>query len=95
MHVFDFEFEEEPQALASGSPPGNANTLTFTGPAPTSVCIVNDGKAEITFTPDQKRFDKLVQWLFDNTKGRFVFLGTNRIYFENEDDAIAFKLGWL
>ena len=47
------------------------------------------------FTLNVDRFDEMVEWLFDHTEDRFVFLGTDRVYFENSLDAMAFKLAWL
>ncbi len=47
------------------------------------------------FTLDVDRFDEMVGWLFEHTEDRFVFLGTDRVYFENTLDAMAFKLAWM
>lgn len=47
------------------------------------------------FTLDIERYDEMIEWMFENTEYRFQFLGTDRIYFENTDDAMAFKLRWL
>ena len=54
-----------------------------------------NGKECYRFTLDVDNFDEIVEWLFENTKNRFVFLGTDRVYFENNSDAMAFKLRWL
>lgn len=51
-------------------------------------------KLAYTFSTDMERIDTMIKWLFENTTGRFVFLGTDRIYFECSADAMAFKLGW-
>lgn len=47
------------------------------------------------FSTDIERIDKMIEWLFENTDERFVLLGTDKIYFESEVDAMAFKLQWL
>ena len=36
---------------------------------------------------------KLIDWIGDNTQGRF-WIGFNEIYFEMESDAIIYKLGF-
>ena len=54
---------------------------------------MNDGKTVI-FARDHERVDKMVEWLFDNTKHRFVLLGTDIVYFENDDDALLFMMAW-
>lgn len=47
-----------------------------------------------------KRFNgndltNIIEWLFDNINGRFIIQGNSRFYFENSEDAVAFKLRWL
>ena len=54
---------------------------------------MKDGKA-IMFSSDYERIDKMIEWLFDNTKHRFVILGTDTVYFEDDDDAILFMMTW-
>ena len=46
------------------------------------------------FSTDIDRIENMIEWIFKNTTGRFYTLGTDTIYFENEEDAVAFKLGW-
>lgn len=53
------------------------------------------GKACYKFSTDMDRINKMINWLFENTSARFVLLGTDRIYFESREDAMAFKLRWL
>ena len=53
-----------------------------------------DGDHMIIFTRDIERMDKMVEWLFDNTKYRFVILGTDTVYFEDNDDALLFRMTW-
>lgn len=48
----------------------------------------------ILFSTDYERIDKMVAWLFDNTSDRFVLLGTDTIYFENDDAAVHFLMVW-
>lgn len=60
-----------------------------------SVTFTYNGKDIYGFTLDTDLYDEMIEWLFDNTKDRFTFLGTNRVYFENSLDAVAFKLRWL
>ncbi len=52
-------------------------------------------KLSYRFSTNMKRIDKMMEWLFENTKDRFTLLGTDRIYFESGADAMAFKLVWL
>lgn len=52
-------------------------------------------KIRYGFSSNVERIDKMIEWLFENTKDRFVLLGTDRIYFESSADAMAFKLVWL
>lgn len=33
-------------------------------------------------------------WVFENVKGRFI-IDDGHIFFENDEDAMAFKLRWL
>ncbi len=47
------------------------------------------------FSTDMDRIDEMINWLFENTTEQFVLLGTDRIYFESSEDAMAFKLVWL
>ena len=42
--------------------------------------------------PMRNRFE-LLQWLGDHTTGRF-FIDVNTVFFEKEEDAIMFKLGF-
>lgn len=54
-----------------------------------------DGQAVAIFSGrNADRIDKLIEWLFTNTTGRFFLLGTETIYFENDDDATHFVLAW-
>jgi len=57
---------------------------------------ITDENQEVAyaFTTDVKEFDKLIEWLYSNTTGRFTFLGTSTIYFEEDEDALLFKLTW-
>lgn len=52
-------------------------------------------ETKYTFSTDIERIENMIDWLFNNTRGRFFVLGTDTIYFENEEDAMAFKLGWI
>ena len=52
------------------------------------------GRIQYGFSADMERINEMIEWLFENTKERFVLLGTDRIYFECSADAMAFKLGW-
>lgn len=57
---------------------------------------INDGNKEVyRFDVNLEVFDEIMEWLFNNTEDRFIFLGTNRIYFESSVDAVAFKLRWV
>ena len=38
--------------------------------------------------------DEQIEWLFENIKNRFILDG-HYIIFENDDDAMAFKLRWI
>jgi hypothetical protein len=55
---------------------------------------IRSGDNKILFEANADRFDKIVEWLFENTTHRFVFLGTNIIYFENDNDAVHFMMVW-
>lgn len=57
-------------------------------------CTIGTDKQCITFVCNIEKVDIMIGWLFDNTKGRFVILGTNTLYFEKDEDAVAFKLRW-
>ena len=46
------------------------------------------------YTQHRSLSDQQVQWLFDNTNGRFV-LDSKYLFFELESDFIAYKLKWL
>ena len=53
-------------------------------------CMVND--TTIIISCEREEYERLVSWLFKNTKKRFVFLGVNHLYFEDKADALAFKM---
>ena len=52
------------------------------------------GEDTYSFTADIDRVEKMIEWLYDNTTERFTFLGTENIYFESSEVAMAFKLRW-
>lgn len=56
--------------------------------------IMANGDRVIVFARNLDLVDEMIAWLFDNTKKRFVLLGTNTIYFESEEDALHFKIRW-
>lgn len=53
-----------------------------------------DGDDIYSFSMDIGRIEEIIEWLYDNTTERFTFLGTENIYFESSEDAMAFKLKW-
>ncbi len=54
-----------------------------------------NGEDVYSFSGDIDRVEEMIEWLYDNTTERFTFLGTENIYFESSEDAMAFKLRWL
>ena len=62
---------------------------------PSMLSIHFNGEDVYSFSGDINRVEKMIEWLYDNTTGRFTFLGTENIYFENSEDAMAFKLRWI
>ena len=52
-------------------------------------------KTMYTFSTDLERIESMIEWIFENTTGRFFALGTDTYYFEFEEDAMAFKLRWV
>lgn len=57
------------------------------------IAYVNTNTNErLVLGDDSNTYEPLIEWLFKNTTGRFVFMGLNRLYFEKEEDAVAFKL---
>jgi hypothetical protein len=55
---------------------------------------IRSGDCNISFEAGSARTDKIIEWLFDNTSGRFTLLGTNTIYFEKDEDAVHFMMVW-
>ena len=53
-----------------------------------------NGEDIYSFSLDIDRVEKMIAWLYDNTTERFTLLGTENIYFESSEDAMAFKLRW-
>ena len=37
--------------------------------------------------------DDMIEWLFDNVEGKYLVDGKH-LYFQSEEDAMAFRLGW-
>lgn len=62
---------------------------------PAMLSIHFNGEDVYSFSGDIDRVEKIIEWLYDNTTGRFTFLGTENIYFESSEDAMAFKLRWM
>ena len=56
--------------------------------------ILANGDRIIVFSRDLDRVDKMIEWLFENTTHRFVVLGTDTVYFEDDEDAFHFKMRW-
>lgn len=54
-----------------------------------------DGEHKYFFTTNVSKYDEMIEWLYEYTTHRFMFLGTNRIYFEDSNDAAIFKVRWL
>lgn len=48
----------------------------------------------IMFSNDVERIDNMLNWLFSNTQKRFVLIGTDTVYFEDDDDAAHFMMVW-
>ena len=61
---------------------------------PITLDLTYGGKAVYAFSGDMDRIEEMIAWLFENTIERFVLLGTDTIYFENSEDAMAFRLKW-
>jgi len=59
-----------------------------------NMSLVHNSEEIYRFSTDIERIEDMIKWIFENTTGRFYVLGTDTIYFENEEDAVAFKLGW-
>lgn len=62
---------------------------------PAMLSIHFNGEDVYSFSGDINRVEKMIEWLYDNTTERFTFLGTENIYFESSEDAMAFKLRWM
>lgn len=56
------------------------------------ITFLQDGEEVYRFSTDIEAVEAMVQWIFENTTGRFYSLGTSRWYFELKEDAVAFKL---
>lgn len=61
---------------------------------PLILTMAFNGADVYSFSGDIDRVEKMIEWLYDNTTERFTFLGTENIYFESSEDAMAFKLRW-
>lgn len=58
-----------------------------------NITFLNGSQEEcFSFHGDVEWIDEMAEWLFISTKGRFLMLMTSHIYFEREEDAMAFKL---
>ena len=62
---------------------------------PVMLTMQYNGEDVYSFSGDIDRVEEIIEWLYDNTTERFTFLGTENIYFESSEDAMAFKLRWL
>lgn len=56
--------------------------------------LLANGDRVIVFSRNLERVNGMMEWLFENTKGRFVLLGTDTIYFEDDEEAFHFKMRW-
>lgn len=61
---------------------------------PETITFHWNGEDVYSFSLDIDRIETMIEWLYDNTTERFTFLGTENIYFESSQDAMAFKLRW-
>lgn len=61
---------------------------------PVMLTMQYNGEDVYSFSGDIDRVEEMIEWLYDNTTERFTFLGTENIYFESSEDAMAFKLMW-
>ena len=68
--------------------------LNIHSPQPEMLTMHFNGEDVYTFSGDIVRIEEIIEWLYDNTTERFTFLGTENIYFESSQDAMAFKLRW-
>ena len=66
----------------------------YTTPEPVMLTMQYNGEDLYSFSGDIDRVEEMIEWLYDNTTERFTFLGTENIYFESSEDAMAFKLRW-
>lgn len=62
---------------------------------PMMLTMQYNGEDVYSFSGDIETVEEMIEWLYDNTTKRFTFLGTENIYFESSEDAMAFKLRWL
>ncbi len=75
-------------------PKNPSSAITYT-PEPMMLTMQYNGENVYSFSGDIDRVEEMIEWLYDNTTERFTFLGTENIYFESSEDAMAFKLRWM
>ncbi len=78
----------------SNNPPSSSISAVLGTDSPEMLTMYFNGKDLYSFTADIDRVEEMIEWLYENTTGRFTFLGTENIYFENSEDGMAFKLRW-
>ena len=79
----------------SNNTPGPSISAMLASSPPEMLTMYFNGEDVYSFTADIDRVEKMIEWLYDNTTERFTFLGTENIYFESSEDAMAFKLRWI
>lgn len=83
------------ERAAKTKPKKQSSTIITCTPEPVMLTMHFNGEDVYSFAGDIDRVEEMIEWLYDNTTERFTFLGTENIYFESSEDAMAFKLRWI